>query len=98
MPTTNPTYTVFPQQTLLDICLESEGGIDGLFECAAFNSIGITDDLTPGDSILGLPIDPLKKTIVALFVGHPPASGIMIEQALPSGLGYMKLSQNFIVS
>jgi|GEM_PF-3488052 len=98
MPTTNPTYTVFPLQTLLDVCLESAGKIDGLFDCATLNGIGITDDLTPGQLILGLFPAPEDLSVVALFVGHPPASASTVEQVLPGGIGYMQLHNNFKVS
>lgn len=87
-----------PQQTLLDICLESAGEIDGLFDCAQANGMGITDDLTPGDAVIGVIAAPEKQSIVAMFIGAPPASGIMAAQALPGGIGYMQLQQNFIVS
>lgn len=98
MPTTNPSFIVQDSQTLVDICIESAGVIDGLFDCALENGIGITDDLIPGQEILGLIPDPSNASIVALFVNNPPSSGITPEQAIPGGIGNMQIQQNFIVS
>ena len=98
MPTTNPTYIIQSGQTLLDICIESAGEIDGLFLCAVNNGMGITDDLIPGQSAFGLSAATAKSAIAALFNNLPPASGITLEQALPGGIGFMQIQQNFIVS
>lgn len=91
-------YIIQQAQTFLDICLESAGEIDGLFLCAIENEMGITDDLIPGQSVLGVSPDASKLSIVALFRTNPPASGTTVDQALPGGIGYMQIENNFIVS
>lgn len=98
MPTTDPTYIVQSGQTLLDICMQSAGEIDGLFLSAVSNGMGITDDLVTGQSAFGLSAATAKAGIAALFNNLPPASGITVEQALPGGIGYMQIQQTFIVS
>jgi len=98
MPTTNPLYIVQPAQTILDICIQSAGQIDGLFDCANLNAMGVTDDLFPGMSVIGEIVSPNQQSIVNLFIGHPPASGIVAQQALPGGISYMQIGSTFKVS
>lgn len=98
MAATNPTYTVSFLQTWLDICLESAGEIDGLFTCANLNGAGITDDLPPGQVVYGLTPAIAKGSLVTLFKKYPPASGFTEEQAMPGGIGYMKIGSTFKVS
>jgi len=97
MPITKP-ITVLAQQTLLDICLQNAGEIDGLFDCASANGMGITDDLVSGSEVTGPAADPQNQGIVSLFVGSPPASGTTVSQALGAGIGFMQIQNNFIVS
>lgn len=94
MPTTK---TIQPLQVLLDLCLWTAGEIDGLFVCAAANGCGITDDLVVGSTMIGLDVSAQKKGIIALFDVCPPASGITISQALPGGIGYMQIENDFKV-
>jgi len=98
MAVTNPLYAVYFLQNLLDICLESAGEIDGLFACASLNSMGITDDLTPGQTVFGLLPAVGKLPIVNMFKTNPPASGFSEDQAMPGGIGFMKIGSTFKVS
>jgi len=98
MAVTNQQFTVYFLQNLLDICLEGAGEIDGLFDCAMLNSLSITDDLAPGQTVLGPLPSVGKLPIVNLFKTSPPASGFTEDQAMPGGIGFMKIGSTFKVS
>lgn len=91
--------TVRAQQTLLDIAAQQCGQLDSLFDVAAANNMGITDELVAGQ-LVNAP-DPVVVDIAAFFkrYGIYPASGVTnIDNALPGGIGYMAVGFDFIVS
>jgi len=87
-----PGINIQPMQTLLDIAMETDNGIDNLFVIALANGLGITDDLNAGDMIIA------NNNLVNAFYNKRPASAILPTQQPPGGIGFMQIGTDFIVS
>jgi hypothetical protein len=91
--------TVGEGQTLIDIAMQFLGDASRAFEIADLNGLSITDNLTPGQTLI-IPepaIDKIK--IVAAFAGLQPAS-MDDENVLDEvfdGIDYWAIEEDFIV-
>ena len=92
---------VNPNQSILDISLQASGGIETLFDTAAANGVGITDDLLAGQ-VVDIPGTSNDKV-----VGYYSVNGIIpataptayeLEQHPVGGINYMGIEIDFIVS
>lgn len=93
--------TVLHNQSLLDVCLQHTGSIEGVFELAMNNNLSITDDIQVG-KILNLPEGiTTDKDILNYYKAKniQPATAI-IEQTEEKleGIGYWAIGVDFKVS
>ncbi len=61
--------TVTEGQSLLDICLQTLGSTEALFDLATANGLAITDQLTPGQ-VLKVPAAVLRQSGVAAYFAN----------------------------
>lgn len=89
---------VLANQTLVDISLQGCGTIDNWFDVAILNGMGITDDLTPGNTVATPDALQTLASVVRLFgnVDLAPASGYD-DAAVLGGIGYMQIGSSFKV-
>jgi hypothetical protein len=92
---------VYQGQSFLDKAIECTGSVESVFEMALLNSIAITDDIAIGSKLQTSAIT--YENIVAMFGEfNKPATMLTLEQINAeienSGIGYMIISNNFIVT
>lgn len=86
------------QQTLFDFVTQFAGSMEGAFEMALLNGIGITELIAPGTALQVIEHD--IKT-VNTFKNHRldiTTFLISIVPAPPGGIGYMQIGNDFVVS
>lgn len=87
------------RQTTVDIAMQQCGQADSIFDVAAANNMGITDELIPGNKV-NAP-DPVIVDVSAYFLRYNlfPASGAQTsDDELPGGIDFMAVEFDFIVS
>lgn len=90
-------------QTLADIAVRENGSVASMFDIAALNGIGVSDELKAGSTLL-VPDTIMDKTVAEFFRvrGFYPANGWSIteQQAAEtlSGIGYWNIEIDFVVS
>lgn len=83
-------------QTLLDFAVQNAGDLQGLFQIAGDNGLGVTDAPAPGAS---LQVDVENIAVVSFFETSVDQPTTRPEaQPLPGGIGYMQIGNNFKVS
>ncbi len=91
---------VYNGQTLIDIAVQELGDPARVMEVAELNDMNVTDELVSGAMVIVPVFDKSKRSHVILFAdpANRPASGLNInEAALPEGIGYWYLENDFIV-
>lgn len=92
--------TVCEGQTLIDIAMQYCGDALAVADVAKLNGLGITDELTPGQTILIPDVAIDKVKIVEAFAGLVPASkdddDNVLDQVL-DGIDYWIIEEDFIV-
>lgn len=84
-------------QTPLDMTVQYTGSLDNLFTVAMANGIGITDDLTPGNSIAEATATDKRVTNLFAKKEYDVTTGLRPILTL-GGIGYMQIGTNFKVS
>lgn len=96
------TVDIKPHQCLLDIAMQTKGGIDTLFEFANANELSITDNLIPGKYLLVPDVEVTDKRVFQYLRdnGIFPANAFTAEDdaAIKGGIGYMGIQIDFRVS
>ena len=83
-------------QTLLDFAVQHAGDLQGLFQIAGDNGIGVTDAPAPG-AVLQVEVE--KIEVAGFFADAVDQPTTRPEaQRLPGGIGYMQIGNNFKVS
>lgn len=92
--------TVLLGQSLVDLCLQTTGSIDGLFAFVLHNGLSITDTPEAGSSLKTIDGN-TDKRIHGYYAAHHvrPATGIntMALPTQPEGIGYWFIENDFIV-
>lgn len=93
--------TVLHNQSLLDVCLQHTGSIEGIFELAMANDLAITEDVQAGAVLELLEGIAMDKDILNYYrtKAIQPATAI-IEQTEEKleGIGYWAIGVDFKVS
>ena len=84
------------QQTLVDYVVQNAGAVDYLFDTANLNGLSITDSLQPG-TLLKVKEENSKVTNVFNSFSIDIITPVRVRST-KSGIGYMKIGTNFIVS
>jgi hypothetical protein len=89
--------TILEGQSLPDIAIQESGSIEAVFDLAVKNGISITDKLQAGLNINN--VNPLNQGIVAYYRAKNirPATW-MAQNQIHTGIGYMGIDVNFIIS
>lgn len=91
---------VLDGQSLFDIAVQECGSVEAAFALAVANDIGITDEITPGTYLKKTSI--VNKKIVDYYTlkNLKPATSSTIAdgETVLTGIGYMAIGKNFIVS
>lgn len=92
--------TVKNNQNLLDLCLQSTGGMSRLFELAVLNGMGITDAINAG-GVLNTQINVDNSDILDYYLQNSivPATGnvSLLELSILEGIDYWAIGVDFIV-
>lgn len=89
------------RQSLLDVAIQTSGGVEAAVEMSVKNDLSITDTLPDG-----VPIDtvaPVDKNVLARYEARDvrPATDLSAEDLATApygGIGYMGIEVDFIVS
>ncbi len=96
------TVNVKPHQCLLDLSLQTKGGIDALFDFALANGISITDDLVSGSTLWVPDVEIIDRRSLQTLSDEQviPANGYTVadEAIVKRGMGYMGIQIDFRVS
>lgn len=86
--------TVKPGQALEDIAIQHCGDYSAIFQLAKLNSLNLTDDLVPGQSLV-LPVT-VNARVRSVYAdrGYVPASGVEVVE---EGIGYWGIEYEFTV-
>jgi hypothetical protein len=87
-------------QTLFDFTVQHAGTMESLIQLAMLNGISITEEVTPGTDLL-TEVE-RDSTVGNFFIrsGYQVHANYLLsnETALPGGIGYMQISNDFKVS
>ena len=94
--------TVLHNQSLLDVCLQHAGTIEGVFELAMANDLNITDDMKAG-AVMQMPEGIVNdKDILNYYKakGIQPATAIIQRKKAErcTGIGCWAIEVDFVVS
>jgi hypothetical protein len=87
------------RQTPLDIAIREGGTLDSVFEVAALNGIGITDNLKPGTTVT---VPTVAVAEVANYFRkyaiYPGSATIELGTLIPEGVNFWGIEYDFIIS
>lgn len=88
------------RQSLLDMQLIASGTLEGIMEVCRTNGLALTDELSDGQELTFGEAGELRTARIYSFRGISPATAIQPEEEvlMPSGIGYMAIQIDFIVS
>ncbi len=89
---------VSDKQNILDVAIERLGSVESAFKLAMKNSLSITDELLPGQS---LELTDVANGDVANYFsdkGIVPATALSENDVVNGGINYMGIEIDFIVS
>ena len=89
---------VIAEQSLFDIAILAGGSIESVFDIALQNGLSITGEMSAGQAIDISGIEGNQITDYYRVKGIMPTTFSSQEIFTLSGLGYMALEENFIVS
>lgn len=89
---------VIAEQSLFDIAILAGGSIESVFDIALQNDLSITGEMAAGQSLDVSRIESNQITDYYRVKGILPTTFSSQEIFTLSGLGYMALEENFIVS
>ncbi|MBB4034898.1 hypothetical protein GGR21_000785 [Dysgonomonas hofstadii] len=89
---------VIAKQSLFDIAILAGGSIESVFDIALQNDLSITGEMSAGQTIDISGIEGNQITDYYRVKGIMPTTFSSQEIFTLSGLGYMALEENFIVS
>jgi hypothetical protein len=89
---------VIAEQSLFDIAILAGGSIESVFDIALQNDLSITGEMSAGQTIDISGIEGNQITDYYRVKGIMPTTFSSKEIFTLSGLGYMALEENFIVS
>lgn len=89
---------VIAEQSLFDIAILAGGSIESVFDIALQNDLSITGEMSAGQTVSTSQIEGNQITDYYRVKGIMPTTFSSQEIFTLSGLGYMALEENFIVS
>jgi len=89
---------VIAEQSLFDIAILAGGSIEAVFEIALQNDLSITGEMSAGQTVNASQIEGNEITDYYRVKGIMPTTFSSQEIFTLSGLGYMAIEENFIVS
>lgn len=89
---------VIEDQSLFDLALQLGGGVEAVFDLALTNGLSITSELAPGQVIQPAIVQDLRIADYYRIRNIRPATFSNKEILTLSGVGYMSIEENNIVS
>lgn len=83
-------------QTFFDFVTQHAGSMEAVFDVAAANGNGITDDVAPGTELICVPSN-LFVVNSYLRGGYEVSTNFELDGETPGGIDYMQIGNDFIV-